>query len=164
MLRQKPRIYLDTTMISYCAARLHRDPVVRSRQLATRKWWQEYREHSEFCISSYVTEEIEKGDSTAATKRMECVLGVRVIAPELATQALAQKLLKELRIPHRSRMDALHLAIAAANGLDYIVSWNFKHMANAGIRAVYRDVCLDRGLEPPEITTPEEMLEQGRAQ
>lgn len=158
MRPHKPRIYLDTSVISYHAARLHRDPVVRKRQLATQKWWEIFRGKSDFYVSTYVLEEIADGDPHAARKRLELVSGFAGVVSNLKSERFGERLFRELNIPLRSKTDAWHLSIAALTRLDYIVSWNFKHMANNAIRAAYENCCQSVGLPAPVIKTPEQML------
>lgn len=161
MKHPRPRIYLDTSVISYHTARLHRDPAVRSRQLTTKRWWGKFHDFSDFYISAYVEEEISRGDEEAAASRIHLVSGMKTFQPTTETKRLAQHLLRKLRIPQRSESDAYHLAIAALNRIDYIVSWNFKHMANDEIRKAYAATCESVGLTAPEIITPEAMLNRG---
>jgi predicted nucleic acid-binding protein len=141
MRKHKPRVYLDTSVISYYTARLHPDPIIRARQLATRRWWETNRGLYDIHISTYVIGEIERGDPDAASKRIAAVEGFYKLHPTPDVERLARLLEDRLRFPSRSRMDANHLAIAAINSQDYIVSWNFKHMANAGVREAYRSIC-----------------------
>jgi hypothetical protein len=161
MKKPKPRIYLDTSVISYHTARLHRDPIIRSRQLTTRRWWETFHNLTQFCVSTYVLEEIAKGDQQAASLRKSLIHGAKTLDPTPDTEKLARRPLRELGIPQRSEVDACHLAVAAMNRIDYIVSWNFKHMANDGVREAYDAACKSAGLAPPEIMTPQTMLNQG---
>jgi hypothetical protein len=161
MKKPRLRIYLDTSVISYHTARLRRDPVIRRRQLTTRKWWDSFRERADFCISTYVLEEISDGDPEAANSRMAFVEGLSMIVSDPHSEELGQRMFRNLKLPHRSRMDGFHLAVAALNRLDYIVSWNFKHMANAGVQAAYEQECTGLGLWTPIIVTPDYLLETG---
>ncbi len=161
MSKPKPRIYLDTSVISYHSARLNRNPVVRSRQLTTKRWWETFHGAAQFCVSTYVLEEIAKGDQQAASLRWNLAQEALTLDPIPDTQQLARRLYEELGIPQRSEVDAYHLATAAMNRIDYIVSWNFKHMANNGVIEAYAAACQSAGLVPPRIMTPEAMLNQG---
>jgi hypothetical protein len=72
---------------------------------------------------------------------------------------LAQALITPGPLPANAVVDALHIAIAAVNGMHYLLTWNCTHIANAAIRSDIEDVCRARGYEPPVICTPEELLE-----
>jgi predicted nucleic acid-binding protein len=161
MKNNRLRIYLDTSVISYYTARLHRDPVIRSRQVITREWWEAFREKADFFVSTYVLEEIADGDPSAARKRLEVVKNFAGLVSNFQSEEFGRQLFHHLNIPVRSRVDAWHLAVAAVNGQNYIVSWNFKHMANARIQKAYEEACGRAGLFAPEIVSPDFMLGGG---
>jgi hypothetical protein len=76
-----------------------------------------------------------------------------------AAAELAEKLVAELRLPTRAHADALHVAIAATNGIDYLLTWNCRHLSNAVLRPRIEFVCREAGYEPPTICTPPELME-----
>ena len=156
----KLKIYIDTSVISYFTANQSADVIQRAHQEITKLWWKNF-DQNEFYISTYVIEEIEKGYKEAAEKRLKAVERCQILDPSQVVERFAVLLLRELGIPDRSRLDAFHLAVAALNNQDYIVSWNFKHMANARVRRINKTICLSEGLVCPDISTPEEMLGEG---
>ena len=155
---EKPKIYLDTSVISYLTALPSKDVVVLARQQISAEWWRNYSEKIDPYISVYVIEELERGDKAAAQKRIEFVSRFQILNTSPQTQRLARIILSELNIPDSAVLDAYHLAIAALNSQDYIISWNFKHMVNANVRRIYKGVCIGEGLIAPDISTPEEMI------
>jgi len=124
-------------------------------------WWAALSGRADFHVSAYVWEEIEAGDRAAARSRMELVKDFPVLASDTASNRFGIQLLHDLGIPARSRKDAFHLAVAALNSQNYIVSWNFKHMANVRVQRDYEEACRRAGLSTPEILTPQAMMEEG---
>lgn len=100
-----------------------------------------------------------RGDHATALKRLALVADVPVIPMNPAAKALAAKLLDRGLLPAKARVDAEHIAIATVNGLDFLVTWNLKHIANPGILHRVEAVCRSDGYEPPVICTPEALLE-----
>ena len=157
----KNRIYLDTSVISYFVARPSKDVIQQAHQKLSKKWWREYQNKHLLYISVYVLDEIEKGNKEAAAKRLKAIEGLPILDTSESVERLAAIILKELSIPEKSRLDGYHLAIAALNSQDYIVSWNFKHMANSRVRRIFKTICSDEGIVCPEIASPEEMIGGG---
>jgi len=154
----KPTVYLETTVVSYLTAWPSRDLVRAGQQQTTRDWWDQ-RERYELFISELVVSEAEAGDATAAAARMAILdaLPVLRITPEADT--LAEALVAKLTIPPSALRDAVHVAVAATNGMQYLLTWNCRHLANLHQRARIEQVCRDAGYAPPLIGTPNELLE-----
>lgn len=155
----KSRIYLETSVISYLTAWPSRDLVRAGHQETTREWWAT-RSTFELYISQLVLEEAAAGDPAAAAKRLEAVRDVPVL--ELTTEAtgLARDLVREAALPAKAAADALHIAIAAVQGMDCLVTWNCAHIANATMRPKIEAICRANGFEPPVICTPLELVEE----
>jgi len=152
------KVYLETSIISYLAAKESRDPIIKARQMITKKWWSAQAKSIEPFISIYVIEEIEKGDKTAANLRINAIKNIAVLDTSDLIVSFSNVLYKWLKIPESARLDALHLAVAAVQNMDTIISWNFKHMANPNVRRIYKAVCISEGFISPDISTPEELL------
>jgi predicted nucleic acid-binding protein len=157
----KSRIYLDTSVISYFVARPSKDVIQQAHQKLSKEWWRQFHARHQLYISVYVLDEIEKGNKEAAAKRLKAIEGLPILDTSDSVERLAKVILKELSIPEKSRLDGYHLAIAALNSQDYIVSWNFKHMANSRVRSVFKMICSEEGIICPEISSPEEMIGGG---
>lgn len=154
----KPKIYVETTVISYLTARPSRDVVLAAHQQVTRDWW-DRRDKFELTACQLVVQEASAGDPVAAHERLQAMIGIPLLAaPEDALQ-LSRALLDSGAVPKQAAEDALHIAVAAVNGVEYLVTWNYKHLANATKRVQIEDICRDAGYEPPVICTPEELLE-----
>jgi hypothetical protein len=156
----KARVYLETTIPSYLTAWPSRDLIQAAHQQLTREWWEKRREQFELFISQVVLRECQAGDPTAAAARLEILQGLPL--PEQTDEAtkLAQALLQEVPLPERAAVDALHIAVAAVHGMEYLLTWNCAHIANVEFRNPIESVCRTHGYEPPAICTPEELLSQ----
>lgn len=155
----KPRVYLETSVISYLTARLSRDLVTVGRQELTREWWDGRRERFELFVSEFVLEEVASGDPEVARLRLQKLAGVPEVRLTPETRELAQSMVEPGPIPRKAVLDAFHIAAAVAGGADYLLTWNFKHLANAALRKRIEAVCVANGYEAPIICTPEELME-----
>jgi hypothetical protein len=156
----KPTVYVETTVPSYLTAWQSRDVVRAGEQQVTRDWW-ERRTEFELRVSSLVLLECGAGDSDAAALRLAALDGVPVLAQTLEAETLADTLLREVPLPAKAAADALHIAVAAVNGVAYLLTWNCTHIANATLRPRIEAICRQLGYEPPVICTPTELLGSG---
>ena len=155
----KPRVYIESTVISYLVARPSDNPILASRQEASRQLWEDYADRFEFVISQLVQDEIQRGDVTASQQRLEVVsrLTVLEILPEV--DMLVQKLLETGAVPRNSEPDAQHIAIATVQSVEYLVSWNHKHIVNEYKLDHINSVCRNAGFQPTIICTPTQLME-----
>ena len=156
----KPTVYVETTVPSYLTAWQSRDVVRAGEQQVTRDWW-ERRADFELRVSSLVLLECGAGDTDAAALRLAALDGVPVLAQTLEAETLADTLLREVPLPAKAAADALHIAVAAVNGVAYLLTWNCTHIANATLRPRIEAICRQLGYEPPVICTPMELLGSG---
>jgi len=156
----KPKIYIETSIISYLTARPCNDIRVVANQNTTIEWWETRRSGFELFISEFVITEASLGNPEAAKKR----LGVIAKLPELLVtnevKVLAKTLISEGAIPIKAEVDAYHIAVAAVNGIEYLLTWNCTHIANAIMRPKIEKICRHKGVEPPIICTPQELMEE----
>ncbi len=150
-------IYVETTVIGNIAGRIHSNPDVASRQRATRNWWDSAASQYELAISQLVVDECGDGDPSAAKERMDVIDGLTVLAITDDARALAGLLITDGAVPQSEPRDALHIAVAAVQRVQYLVTWNFKHIANATMRLKIERSCREAGFEPPIICTPPEI-------
>ena len=155
----KPKVYIETTIISYLAARPSRDLIVAGHQQITHEWWQTTRPHFAVVSSQLVMREAAAGDPEAAEARLAFLVGLTLLEISEEALTLAQRLLQTQAIPHDFPEDALHVASAVVNGIEYLLTWNYKHLANAGMRGKIEATCRDLGYEAVVICTPEELME-----
>src|SRR2546430_14104091 len=127
----KTKVYIETSIVSYLKAWLSRDVVILGHQRTTRDWWDQHRERFEVYTSELVMMEAGAGDEEAARERLEALAGLPVLEISPEARTLAHALLKEGAFPKKAQADAYHLAIAATNGLDILLTWNCRHLANA---------------------------------
>jgi len=156
----KLRVYLETTIPSYLTAWSSRDVVMAGHQQTTREWWETRRPDFDVFASQFVIDEASLGDSDAANRRLEILADVPLLEPSDDVYQLADKLVNRVPLPAKAAADSLHIAIATVNGMDYLLTWNCAHIANAALRASIEKVCRDAGYEPPVICTPEELLKE----
>ncbi len=154
----KLRVYLETTIVSYLVASPTQDVVQAAHQQVTREWWAR-RERFDLFMSRPVLAEARQGDTTAAARRLDTLAGIPVLSMNRGVTTLARTLIRTGTRPTKARLDAPHVATAAVNGMNYLLTWNLRHLANAAIRGKIEDVCRKAGIQPPIICTPEELME-----
>ena len=153
----KPRIYVETSVISYLTARPSRDPVKASRQLQAKALWNAQQRFS-LMVSPAVIDEALRGSPTAAALRQRALVGLPVLALTQEASYLAQLLLDRKALPSKALADAVHIAIATTHKIKVVASFNFKHLAGVFARAKIENTLRQLGYEPPMIATPEEIL------
>lgn len=155
----KPRVYVETSVISYLAARPSRDLVVAAHQQSTHDWWQK-RDEFDLFVSEIVLIEARGGDPEAAKRRLELVEGVAVLHVDQGVEALIERILSDGSMPPGSGADAGHVAIATVNSMQFLVTWNMKHIANAFAIDCLRASCEAEGYDMPTICTPDQLAER----
>ena len=153
----KPTVYVETTVPSYLTAWPSRDVVRAGEQQLTRNWWQQRSEY-DLRVSSLVLLECGAGDPDAAALRLAALDGLLVLPLTTEAEKLAETFIRDVPLPVRAATDAFHIAVAAVNGVSYLVTWNCKHIANAILRPRIEALCRRLGYEPPVICTPQELL------
>ena len=156
LLDMRAKVYLETTIPSYLTAWPSRDIVTAAHQQITREWWQT-RSRFELYISQVVVNEVQVGDAEAARLRVESIAGIPVLIATAEAKDLAQKFLKYGSLPQKAAIDAAHIAIAVISGMDYLLTWNCKHIANATMRKKLESICQQNGYNPPSVCTPEQL-------
>jgi predicted nucleic acid-binding protein len=154
----QPKVYIETSVISYLTARPSRDIVIAGHQQVTCDWWETATERFHLVTSQLVIQEASVGDKYLAEKRLNVLEPIELLATSTEAIALAQLLISEGPIPKKAVEDAIHIAIAVTNGIDYLVTWNCKHIANAIMRSSIEKICRSQNYEPVTICTPEELL------
>ena len=151
-------VYVETTVISYLAARPSRDLRVAAHQQATAEWWERMRDGFDLFVSQLVVKEASAGDREAAARRLSYLAGIPLLDLSVRSVDLAESLKTTAAVPKEAEEDALHIAVAAAHGVRYLLTWNCRHIANAAMRDRIEAACYDLGYETPIICTPEELL------
>ena len=158
-LETKPSIYLETSVIGCLAMRLSGVLRMAANQQTTRDWWDNQRQQYDLFVSRYVIDECSRGDPQAAQERLAFLDGIPLLEVSDAVETLAQTLLRKVPLPAKAYLDALHISVAAMSGIEYLATWNCKHIANPALQKRILSVCRNMGCEPPVICTPHELLE-----
>jgi len=153
----KPTVYIETTVVSYLTARASNDPLVAGEMAETQKWWRDVGPDYDLTTSQLVIDEASRGDPIAAQERLAILASLDLLPITESAKALALSLVNENALPAKAQVDALHVAIAATNGIEYLITWNCRHLANATLRSRIEQVCRESGFEPPVICTPLEL-------
>ena len=156
----KPRLYIETTVVSYLTARPSRDLLQAARQQITTDWWTSRRPAFDGYVSQIVIDECAEGDPQAAARRLNAIEAFPLLAINEDATVLAETMIARQLVPTIAADDALHIAVAAVHGVRYLLTWNFKHIANAEKAEAIRAECLQAGFVCPVICTPEELMEE----
>lgn len=159
MVEPKPTVYIETSIISYLTARPSRDLIVAAHQQITRDWWETALPKYEAVISPIVLDEIAKGDSQAAQLRLEQVSDFAILAITPEVRSLANLYFEALQIPEKARADTYHLALASNQGINFLVSWNCRHIVNANFTIKIENINSRYGIRTPIICTPDTLME-----
>jgi hypothetical protein len=152
-----PKTYVETTIVSYLTAWPSRDLVRAAHQQVTRDWWAT-RGGFDLFVSQFVLDEAAACDREAAAQRLDALRGVALLDVTEDAILLAADLVAGGGLPAKARLDALHVAVATVHGMDFLITWNCTHIANAATRGTIEDLCRAAGFEPPIICTPLELL------
>ena len=155
----RPSIYLETSIIGCLAMRLSGVLRMAANQQVTRDWWDNRRHEYDLFVSRYVVDECSNGDPVAAQERLVFLENIPLLEVSDAAVALAQALVKNVPLPPKAVIDAYHISVAAVHGVEFLVTWNCKHIANPALQKRILSVCREMGCEPPVICTPPEILE-----
>jgi len=150
----KQKVYVETSFVSYLTSRPSRDLIVAAQQQVTREWWQLRRLQFDLHISQLVLQESGKGEKEAASKRLRVIQNFQVLELRSEALELAESFITQNALPQKAADDALHIALATIYGIDYLLTWNCKHMANAEIQKKIAKISLEQGYEIPTICTP----------
>lgn len=155
----KPSVYIETTIVGYLAMRVSAILRVAANQQTTRDWWENHRHQFDLYISRFVVDECSDGDPVAAQERITYLEGIPLLQIPDDAISLAENILAGVPLPQKAALDALHISVAAVNGVHYLITWNCRHIANPALRTRIELICRDAGYEPPVICTPQELLE-----
>lgn len=155
----KETVYIETSILSYLTARPSNDLRAMANQSTTVEWWTARRTHFRVVASELVLSEAGKGHPEAAERRVAAVAELPLLGVTPEVQALAAALVENHALPPKAEADAYHVALAAVNGIGYLLTWNCTHIANASTRPRIEATCRSLGYEPPVICTPLELME-----
>lgn len=151
-------VYIETSILGYLTARPSRDIVVAANIEITREWWDTRRRDFQLYSSQAVVKETSQGDAAIASQRLEIVRNIVLLDLNQSVLNLAEQFLGRSSLPEKANVDAIHIAAATVHGMDYLLTWNCKHIANAQIQRKLAEISLDFGYELPILCTPYELL------
>ncbi|MBI5214469.1 MAG: type II toxin-antitoxin system VapC family toxin [Ignavibacteriae bacterium] len=154
----KQSVYIETSVISYLTAKPSRDIIVVAHQQITTEWWSERKNNYRLFVSEIVFQEASKGDVEAASKRMETIKSLEMLSLTENARELTRIIINKGIVPIEHVEDALHIAIASVHEMDYLLTWNCKHIANAEIQKDLKKLVHESGYTLPVLCTPEELL------
>ena len=156
----KKSVYIETSIPSYLTARPSRDIRAAAWQQITRQWWDGERSDYDLFTSELVIVEASAGSSEASARRLEAMRGIAEVPIDEEVRVLADQLILKGGIPPAAEADSLHVAVASVQHIDYLLTWNFRHIDNATKKPIIRAICATAGYSCPEICTPMELLSE----
>jgi len=156
----KPTVYIETSVIGYLTSWPSGDLIVAARQKITRDWWRDAPAKYDMVASERVVREASSGDAQAIQDRLAALQGLPLLAATMEAQDLVDALLAQGGVPANKPDDAMHIAIAAVHGIQYLVTWNFKHIANAAMRGKINEICAAAGHAASILCSPEQLPER----
>ncbi|MBI2505568.1 MAG: type II toxin-antitoxin system VapC family toxin [Candidatus Latescibacteria bacterium] len=157
-MAETPALYLETSIASYLASRPSPNLITRAKQDLTWQWWSGSQSAFDIYISEIVLQEAGTGDPERAARRLELLEGFSLLPITTQVLELGERYLKHLGLADNARVDLLHLACAVVHDLDYLMTWNLTHLANAIVRRRLQNLNTQWGLPIPVVATPEELL------
>jgi predicted nucleic acid-binding protein len=150
-------VYIETTVVSLLVARPSRDPIMAAHQQLTRRWWHDRRSQFQCVTSEEVMREASQGDPEASRLRLEALADLPVLPVTEAARGLAKGILRRRLLPPQAVSDAIHASVASAEGIEVLLTWNCRHLANPAILRSLRAFMGAHGLLLPEVCTPIEL-------
>ena len=151
-------VYLETTFIGYLVARPSRDVIVAGRQRTTQVWWANRRSRFECLVSQVVIDEASLGDPDGVRKRLAIIAGLPALEVTEDATSVTAVIMSAGVLPPHAFPDAAHIAVAAVHAIDYPLTWNCKHLANARIARGIALVCEKLSCKMPIICTPDGLM------
>lgn len=151
-------VYIESSVVSYLTSRPSRDLIVAGNQALTAQWWDTERQHFDLYCSQLVVDEISAGDPSAAGQRIAAIKDVQSVAINEQVRTLAKSLLQRGALPAKATNDAIHIALSSVHGIDFLLTWNCTHIANATLRPIIDETCRALGYRASIICTPPELL------
>jgi len=151
-------VYIETSILGYLTARPSRDIVVAANMEITRQWWETRRSYFQLYSSQAVVKETSQGDVAIASQRLEILRDLALLELNQSVLDLAENFLGRSNLPAKADVDAVHIVAATIHGMDYLLTWNCKHIANAQMQRKLAEISFDFGYELPILCTPYELL------
>jgi hypothetical protein len=153
------RIYIETSFFGYLCSKPTRDELTNAHQQLTQDWWNRRRGLFDLYVSELVIDEAGRGNAAEARVRLSVVESLPILRASEEANQLAAAILRSAALPAKAAADAAHIAIATVNAMDFLLTWNCTHIANAIILRRVTAICRNMGYDPPTVCTPEELME-----
>jgi hypothetical protein len=154
----QPTVYIETSIVSYLAAYPSRDLITAAHQQITHSWRQERRPDFSIFTSQVVLDESRAGDPQMAERRLDLLKDIPLLELTPEAAELAAALIQRLPLPPRAGADAAHIAVATCHRIEFLLTWNCTHIANASLRTRIEKICREQGYSAPVLCTPEELI------
>lgn len=154
----KKSVYIETSVISYYTNKPSRDIIIAARQQVTHEWWEAKIRDFKICTSELVYNEVSSGDKIESKKRIDVIKKFTYLDLNEDSYNLAKYLIESKAVPEQYPEDSLHIAVACVHGIDFLLTWNFKHINNAQRKTVIEKAANEYGYIGPVICTPEELI------
>jgi PIN domain len=151
-------VYIETSILGYLTARSTKNLILAANMEITKDWWEFRRNAFVLFTSEAVLDEVAQGDAQIATQRLDMLRNFPLLELNQAVQGLAAQFLTRSNLPPKAKVDAIHIAAATVHGMDYLLTWNCKHIANAQIQGKLAEISLDFGYALPILCTPNELM------
>jgi len=151
-------VYIETSVVSHATAWPSADPAVAVLQAQAKRWWDEQRTAYRLVTSQFVLDEAALGDPSAAALRLAMLAAIPLLLPDERVEQIADEIISRSLMPPKAKIDALHVASAAVGGVEYLLTQNCKHIANAHTLPRVYDLLEELGLPRLLICTPAEFL------
>jgi hypothetical protein len=151
-------VYIETSILGYLTARSTKNLILAANMEITKDWWEFRRNAFILYTSEAVLDEVAQGDSEIAAQRLKILHNFPLLELNQAVQGLAVQFLTQSNLPPKAKVDAIHIAAATVHGMDYLLTWNCKHIANAQIQGKLAEISLDFGYVLPVLCTPNELM------
>lgn len=153
-------VYLETTFISYLVSKPSNDTLVAGYQELTARWWATCRNRYTCFSSQVVIDEASAGDSHEVSKRLKIIQQLGYLETDVRAEDLTLRFMNSGILPQKAFTDASHVAVAAVHGMEYLLTWNCKHLANSHISSQLEKICTQVGFRIPRICTPKLLLRE----
>lgn len=151
-------VYIETSIIGYLCQKPSSQVVTAARQLLTHRWWSEERSNYELVVSQYVVDEVSAGNTALAADRLLVLNDFPVLPNSPEIPQIANEIMSRAILPPKAQVDALHIAAVAHHRIQYLLTWNCKHIANAKILPRIHNLLSELNIPIPIICTPDELL------
>lgn len=151
-------VYIETSIVSYLTARPSNNLMAAAWQKVTLDWWDTQKNRFSLFTSDLVLEEAKRGNHEAASRRLDVLSEIAILEITDEVVTFSKELIKEGALPAKALDDALHVAVSTIHKVDYLLTWNCRHIDNAETKPIIREVCFNAGYPCPEICTPQELM------